>query len=160
TYKVNDGYFDSDNAVQVSIFVDRAPVALNDGTFEVLPNTTLTKDALTGVLHNDTDPDGDALTVTPDSLRTSHGSVTIDSNGSFSYPPDQGYHNGPDAFSYVVSDGITSSSATVHLFVVNQSPVASNYSFRDPASDGWGYVNGQYSVDVLAGPLPLGTDPD
>ena len=40
-----------------------------------------------------------------------HGSLTWNADGSFSYTPNQNY-NGSDSFTYQVSDGLRTSSAT------------------------------------------------
>jgi hypothetical protein len=56
-----------------------------------------------GVLGNDTDPDGDKLTVALASA-PAHGRVTLNADGSFRYTPDTGA-SGSDSFSYTVSDG-------------------------------------------------------
>ena len=76
-----------------------------------------------GVLGNDSDPDGDPLTAV---LVTgpSHGSLTLNANGSFSYTPAADFA-GSDSFSYRASDGTVSSSpATVTITVtpVNDAP--------------------------------------
>ena len=55
------------------------------------------------VLANDTDVNGDTLTVsgfTPGA----HGTVTLDADGTLKYTPNSGF-NGTDAFTYTVSDG-------------------------------------------------------
>ena len=56
-----------------------------------------------GVLGNDTDPNGDPLTAI---LVTgvSHGTLTLNANGSFTYTPNAGY-SGPDTFTYKANDG-------------------------------------------------------
>jgi hypothetical protein len=56
-----------------------------------------------GVLKGDTDPDGDALTV---SLvkGTKHGKLKLKASGAFKYKPDADY-SGKDKFTYAVSDG-------------------------------------------------------
>jgi len=80
-----------------------------------------------GVLGNDTDPDGDALTAVLVS-GVSHGALTLNANGSFSYVPAANY-NGPDSFTYQASDGeLDSNVATVSITVtpVNDRPVAAN----------------------------------
>jgi VCBS repeat-containing protein len=79
--------------------------------------------ATPGVLGNDSDPDGDPLTAV---LVTgpSHGSLTLNANGSFSYTPAADFA-GSDSFSYRASDGTVSSSpATVTITVtpVNDAP--------------------------------------
>lgn len=55
------------------------------------------------VLANDTDPDGDPLSVTAVTT-PQHGTAVLNSNGTVTYTPTTGY-TGTDAFSYTVSDG-------------------------------------------------------
>ncbi|HEX5092798.1 MAG TPA: Ig-like domain-containing protein, partial [Burkholderiales bacterium] len=78
-----------------------------------------------GVLANDTDIDGDALTAALVDLPT-HGTVALNADGSFSYTPDENYF-GADSFTYRANDGAADSGlATVSLVVnpVNDAPVA------------------------------------
>ena len=59
------------------------------------------------VLSNDTDPDGDALTISALS-QPLHGTATISTDGTaIIYDPDDDYR-GPDSFSYAISDGTDS----------------------------------------------------
>lgn len=78
-----------------------------------------------GVLANDTDPDGDPLTVTLLNNGPAHAAIfTLYEDGSFAYLPATNYF-GPDSFTYTVSDGHGgSSSATVNITVtpVNDAP--------------------------------------
>jgi hypothetical protein len=55
--------------------------------------------------------------------------VTVNANGSFTYTPTANY-NGPDSFTYRVSDGSLTSDGTVSITVipVNDAPVAANKS--------------------------------
>ena len=104
-----------------------------------------------GVLGNDSDPDGDALTA---SLATgpSHGEVTVAADGSFTYEPDADYF-GSDAFVYVASDGHGGSDdATVLIDVlsVNDAPVA----------DDDAYATTQDTALAVAAPGVLGNDSD
>ncbi|MEL4896890.1 Ig-like domain-containing protein, partial [Crocosphaera sp. Alani8] len=78
------------------------PLAVND-SYTATVNETLEIDAEAGVLNNDSDGDGDDLTVEIDSDVTD-GDLTLNSDGSFSYTPDQDF-TGVDSFSYTVSDG-------------------------------------------------------
>jgi Bacterial Ig domain/Bacterial Ig-like domain (group 3)/PA domain len=59
--------------------------------------------AAPGVLRNDSDPDGDALTVTR-VLGPAFGTLTLNANGSFTYTPRKNF-SGIDGFVYRVSDG-------------------------------------------------------
>jgi VCBS repeat-containing protein len=126
TYKANDGQADS-NVATVSLAVtpvNDAPVASND-IYALNEDTTLTA----SVLANDTDVDGNALTVSRVS-DPAHGTVTL-ANGSFTYTPATNY-NGADSFTYKANDGQADSNvATVSLTVtpVNDVPVARNDSY-------------------------------
>jgi VCBS repeat-containing protein len=76
---------------------------------------------------NDTDADaGDILRVVGVTA-PSHGSAILNADGSVTYTPTAAY-SGPDAFTYTVSDGLLSSSATVSIDVRsgNIPPVATN----------------------------------
>jgi VCBS repeat-containing protein len=121
TYKLND-FTAYSNVATVTITirsVNDAPVAVND-SYSAKEDKKLVLGA-PGVLANDTDAEGSALTA---ALLTnpSHGTVTLASNGSFTYWPGLDYF-GPDAFSYRASDGTAwSSAATVSITVVERKP--------------------------------------
>src|SRR5439155_880190 len=131
TYKANDGQVDSPTNATFSITVtpvNDAPVSVQDN-YSVNEDTTLNIGA-PGVLANDTDVDGDVLSVV---LVTgpSHGTITLNSDGSFSYTPDPNY-NGIDTFSYQANDGTEGSgivTVTLTVNAVNDAPVAVNDSF-------------------------------
>src|SRR5262245_3688407 len=70
-----------------------------------------------GVLANDSDADGDTLTVAQ-FTQPPHGEVSLIENGRFTYMPDPGY-TGNDSFTYRVTDGADESNlATVTLNVL------------------------------------------
>ncbi len=80
-----------------------------------------------GVLGNDTDPEGDPLSAILVSS-PSNGSLTLNSNGSFTYTPNTNF-NGSDSFTYTANDGTSDSNvATVTIAVnpVNDPPSAVN----------------------------------
>ena len=118
TYQVNDGTVNS-NVATVSINVapvNDAPVA-NTDSYTTNMNTALIVPAATGVLNNDTDIDGDPLTVFTIITGPANGSLILNADGSFTYTPNMGY-SGPDSFSYQASDGTANSNtATVNLTV-------------------------------------------
>jgi VCBS repeat-containing protein len=102
--------------------VNDPPAAVNDA-YTTAEDTVLAPSA-PGVLGNDTDPDGDTLTTTLGAGPT-HGTVTLNANGSFTYTPAANY-NGPDSFTYTAKDATTTSApATVAITVtpVNDVPV-------------------------------------
>ncbi|NTW29251.1 MAG: tandem-95 repeat protein [Coriobacteriia bacterium] len=119
TYKANDGTADS-NVVTVTITVsgvNQAPVAVNDA-YTVGQGTTLTVPAVSGVLANDTDADGNILTAAVVSgLTDGDGTLTLAADGSFTYrAPDNNW--GHITFTYKVNDGLAESNvATVTLTV-------------------------------------------
>ena len=103
------------------------PVAADD-SYSTNEDTTLTV-AASGVLSNDIDADNNSLTATIVSS-TSHGTLTLNSNGGFTYTPAANY-NGADSFTYKANDGTADSNvATVSITVtsVNDVPVVNNQS--------------------------------
>lgn len=127
---VNDGTVDS-AADTVTISVEPAPnnppEALDD-SFTVAEDTVLTVGA-PGVLGNDLDADGDLLSASMIS-GASHGSVALQADGSLTYTPNPDY-NGPDSFSYQVSDGrggADTAIVTLTVDPVNDAPVATDDS--------------------------------
>ncbi|MGZ8810217.1 MAG: Ig-like domain-containing protein, partial [Thermoanaerobaculia bacterium] len=125
TYTANDGTVDS-NIATVTITINPVndpPVAINDA-YTTAEDTPLTL-AAPGVLANDTDPDGNPLTVTLVGA-PSNGAITLNPNGSFTYTPNANY-NGTDTFTYKANDGtVDSNVATVTIAInpVNDPPVA------------------------------------
>ncbi len=96
---------------------NQPPVA-NDDSYTTPQDTSLDIPA-PGVLGNDTDPDGDTLTAVKKS-DPQNGSLTLNSDGSFTYTPDTGFF-GNDAFTYAASDGqVEGNTATVTIAVQQQ----------------------------------------
>jgi Bacterial Ig domain len=131
SYTVSDGNGGTDTAT-VSITVNSvndAPVAEDDQA------TTDEDKALTiDVLANDTEVDGDTLTIVDGSLSNpAHGTAVVES-GKVNYTP-AGNYNGPDEFTYTVSDGNGGTdTATVSITVnsVDDAPVAEDDSATTP----------------------------
>ena len=131
TYRANDGLIESNEATVLLTVneVNLPPVANNDAY--ATPQDTVLNVAAAGILANDSDPEGHALTVTVTG-QPSHGHLSLGAGGAFSYTPDAGYF-GSDSFTYTVSDGaLDSNSATVQLTIdeVNLPPVANDDSFK------------------------------
>jgi YVTN family beta-propeller protein/VCBS repeat-containing protein len=101
----------------------QAPTAVND-SYATDEDTALSIQG-PGLLTNDSDPQGSALTAVLVS-QPAHGTVTVNANGSFTYTPAADY-SGQDSFTYKASDGtFDSAPATVSVTVtaVNDAPVA------------------------------------
>jgi YD repeat-containing protein len=129
TYTISDGHGGTATAtasVNV-VWVNSPPTAVND-TATVNINTATP----VYVLANDTDPNGDTLSVAS-VTQPAHGGVTIQGVNNFftTYTPAAGYV-GPDSYTYTMSDGHGGTgSATVSVTVVqpNRPPSAFNDQF-------------------------------
>ena len=126
TYTISDGHGGSaTGTVTVTVTpVNDAPTAAND-LAATKPNTPVT----INVLDNDTDVDGDLLSVAVAGA-PAHGSVVANEDGSVTYTPAANY-TGTDSFGYTISDGTTTVSATVTVTVTAQQPLTLD-SFYDP----------------------------
>jgi CshA-type fibril repeat protein len=122
TYTVTDAHGTPSTAT-VTLTV---PVAATDDAGSVLAGQTLAVDKAHGVLSND---HGSTLRATVLS-QPSHGDLTLNADGSYTYTPDAGY-SGPDSFTYTATDvhGDTDT-ATVKLSVL---PAAKSTATTDPA---------------------------
>ncbi len=126
TYTVRDTGGVSSNAATVSVTVtplNDNPVAVNDA-FDVAQDSS--NNSL-DVLANDTDVDGDTLTITAVGATDNGGTASTDGN-TVSYSPAAGF-SGTETFSYDIADGnggIDSATVTVTVIptATNQAPVA------------------------------------
>jgi hypothetical protein len=76
------------------------------------------------VLANDTDPNGDTLTVTAVST-PSHGTATVDGDGGGIHYQPTAHFNGSDSFNYSIADGhggVDTASVSVTIVHVNEVP--------------------------------------
>ncbi|KKL20228.1 hypothetical protein LCGC14_2457560, partial [marine sediment metagenome] len=91
-----------------------APVAVND--FEATDEDIPLVFVATALAANDTDVNGDVLTVTAlTPTADTHGTVTL-LGGTGTYTPDANYY-GPASFNYTISDGINQATAKVTVTV-------------------------------------------
>ncbi|WP_197505836.1 tandem-95 repeat protein [Urechidicola croceus] len=100
-YTITDANGDTSTAT-VSVIVNDindAPVALDD-----LSTTDPGVPVIISVLTNDSDVDGDTLTVTTIITPPVNGGVVINADGTITYTPNSGFMNGTDTFEYEVCD--------------------------------------------------------
>ncbi|MCB0971199.1 MAG: tandem-95 repeat protein, partial [Acidimicrobiales bacterium] len=122
TYRVTDGTTTS--APQTVTFTVNAPPTANDDTYGVTSGQTLLVGA-PGVLTNDVDGEGDPM-VAQLVAGPSHGSLTLNSDGSFSYTPSGG-HSGADTFTYRAVDASgpsNTATVTITTTAANSAPTA------------------------------------
>ena len=102
------------------------------------------------VLANDTDADGDALTVTGISVSPSHGTVTVNQDGTLSYVAADGFA-GDDVFTYQISDGNGGVSEATVTVSVTAPPPPSTGGETITGTDGKDVLNGTAGDDVIDG---------
>ncbi|MBD0415488.1 DUF4082 domain-containing protein [Oryzicola mucosus] len=125
--------------------VNTAPIANNDNGIFVIQDTPRIIN-FTTLLANDSDPDGDALTIISVG-GAANGTVSLDSqNNTVVFTPTAGY-NGPASFTYTISDGGTgTASATVDLTV--RAPATSLSLFSPSDTPAIAAVNDRNSVEL------------
>ena len=106
---------------------------------------TVLDQAAPGVLSNDADPEGAALTAVLVS-GTSHGSVLLNADGSFSYMPAAAY-TGSDSFTYAANDGATTGdAATVTITVAATGGTLFSDDFTRQQLSPWTGVLGTWTI--------------
>ena len=140
---------------EVIALVNNAPTADND-SYTVNEDNALNVDAGSGVLVGDSDPDGDNLTAV-NASDPANGSVTLQSNGAFTYAPD-GDFNGTDSFTYQASDGRGNLSApatvTITVNAVNDAPGFTAGPDIEVSALGTtlGFTDDSWASNISAGP--------
>jgi uncharacterized delta-60 repeat protein len=123
----------------VRLYINTKPVPVND-TYSPTEDTVFNSSASSqpSVLSNDTDADGDPMTAAL-VTNVAHGSLTFNSNGTFTYTPNANF-NGADTFTYSVSDGkstsATNGTVMLNVIAVNDVPTAANNSYTTPEDTG------------------------
>jgi VCBS repeat-containing protein len=167
TWTVNDGTNTYSTASQIAI--DRPPVANNDVAADAV-GLTITTTATSGLLSNDSDLDGDKLTVTgisdvtkgagsvSASLAGDYGHLTLNADGSYSYAADNssainGAQSGShlhDTFAYTIGDGNGGTAAGTLTINLDRLPVVTAANV----------VLGAGHTSVAATSLFTASDPD
>ena len=144
--KVNDGTNNSNTAASTItvIALNQPPVAVPDGP--IFANNSIQFPI--SPLDNDTDPDGDILTLTSvDNPATAQGLVT--QAGSLVQYTRLGNATGPDSFNYSISDGKGGTSNST--ITINLLPVADNNPNSIAGGSFGDNLNGLGGDDTLSG---------
>ncbi len=149
TYTISDGNGGTSTAsVTVTVNpVNDLPVAVND-------NATTNEDTPVTLnpLANDSDVDGDPLTIT--SATSPNGTVTINTDGTITFTPDANF-NGLATITYNISDGnggTATATISVNVVAVNDAPVANPSTASTPEDT-------PVNVPVLANDTDIDGDP-
>ncbi|WP_296687098.1 Ig-like domain-containing protein [Flavobacterium sp.] len=144
-YTVSDGNGGNTNGTLTISVVNTndAPLPATD-----VVETPAGTNATGNVLTNDTDVDGDNLTVTKFTINgtdypvgtpmtMTEGTLTVNANGTYTFVPAAGYTGDVPMVTYTVTDGTSTSTANLDLFVspVNAAPVATDDT-KTVAEDG------------------------
>ncbi len=166
TYKDSDGIGTGNTAtVNLTINpVNDAPVAGADAATVLVAGPRTIQLTTASLLANDTDADGNTLTITGVTA-AAHGTVVFSDNGTagntaddyITYTPTSGY-SGADSFTYLLSDGSTSVNGTVNVTVQAETGVpaytsgtAGNDTYDFSARTGVQTVAGNGGNDVITG---------
>ncbi len=139
TYTVSDGAGGTATATVTVTVPDNAPVAADDSA-STPSGTAIDVD----VLANDTDDNGDPLTVTG-VVGAAHGTASVTGSGAAArvrYVPAAGWF-GPDTMTYTISDGAGTATALVTVTTGSAAPVAADFSRTVPGG-------GATTIDVLS----------
>ena len=158
TYIVTDPASGESSTQTVGITVNPVndpPVAVDD-EITILEDETFT--STIDLDANDTDIDGDDLTVSPGVFTTTlGGEITIASDGSYTYVPPEKV-SGVDTVDYTVLDGNGGSDTgtlTINITEVDDDAFVRLTQNTDTISEDGGTVT--YTIDILNGPGPSAT---
>ncbi len=137
TYTIEDGNGGSDTAtVTVNVApANDAPEAVDD-TLGAVEDTPLTLSTVDIVDPNDTDLDGDTLTITSVG-GARNGTVDLNPDGTVTFTPAPNY-SGPASFTYTIEDGnggTDTATVTVNVAPVNDAPRRWRWTTARPRQD-------------------------
>ena len=117
SYQATNGTLTSTTVIDtITVSAPAHVITTAPDTLTVIAGQTLNTTAANGVLANDVDSTGAAMTATL-VANTTHGTLTLNANGSVAYTPNSNF-TGTDSFTYKASDGsLTSGTTTVTINV-------------------------------------------
>ncbi|MCI2230491.1 Ig-like domain-containing protein, partial [Polaribacter sp. MSW13] len=141
TYTITDGSGtpNASSTLDITVIpVNDKPIA-NPDSKNTLEDTILTVSSANGLLNNDSDIDGDVLSVKEfkigvttytagTTVNLTEGSLTINSDGSYTFEPTTDFNGSIPQVVYTITDGTEEDSSTLDISVtsVNDAPVAVN----------------------------------
>ena len=129
-----DGNFTgSTNTLSPNQSINSAPIAGSD-TLQRCP-TTGAKTRLTTLLANDSDPDGDTITLYSVSAASVQGGIIATNLGWVFYTRPAGYTNA-DSFSYVITDGSLQATGSVAVAIISDTNAAQNIELSQNLGNG------------------------
>jgi hypothetical protein len=148
TYKISDGINAAvTGTVTVEVIgVDDPPVAVDD--------VATTQEGVSvdiNIFANDVDPDNSFFLATLGQPK--HGTATFLGGGVVRYKPDENYY-GLDSFTYLISDGVTTSLATVAITVTNLADMPVAMSDKATTNEDTSVL-----INVLANDMDADNDP-
>jgi hypothetical protein len=164
SYIVSDGVAESEEAV-VSVSVTNVAPMANDRRFRVAARSGSLNVAAPGLLSYAVDLDNDPISLSPDSVTPGqvtldHGTLTVNSDGSWSYFP-LGTSAGIDTFTYRITDGAAESAeATITIEVTNFAPIAVSAVERRSLNEGVVVAGSRTYTLNIGGEFPLALDGD
>ncbi|HDS8579529.1 TPA: tandem-95 repeat protein, partial [Klebsiella variicola] len=154
TYTVTSGGVNESATVTITM-TNSAPVVASEHV-SVAEDNSLSGSGTTGLLYNDSDPDGDTLTVTTFKIGSQtynagdtatiagKGTLVVNANGSYTFTPLPDWNGTVPQVTYTVSDGRTNGAVTTTLDIT-VTPVADTQA--DTATTHAGVA---VTIDVLA----------
>ncbi|RZJ75709.1 MAG: tandem-95 repeat protein, partial [Flavobacterium sp.] len=142
-YTLSDGTLTATATLTLTInAINDAPVATND-TATLLEDATVARTATNGLLTNDTDAEGQILTITGFTVAgivgtqpidvpfeiPNLGIITIGTDGSYNFTPATNYNGTTPTITYNISDGNGGTASATLIFTVtpvNDAPTANN----------------------------------
>ncbi|MEW8109684.1 MAG: retention module-containing protein [Candidatus Thiodiazotropha endolucinida] len=165
SYTVDDNDGNTSNSATITIDYTSPPVATDDST-TTYEDTPIAVDALSGLLSNDTDPDGESFnliqfevggvtyTAGDTAIIAGVGSLQINTDGSYSFSPTIHYSGIAPPVNYTIADGsggTASATLTLETIAVADTPnlIVTSDSFSNTAdfesvnlgSRNWGAVD-------------------
>lgn len=131
---------------------ENSPPIAEDDAFEGLEDQTIEGN----VLDNDSDPDGDPISVIS-FTQPANGSVVVEPDGSFVYSPLSEF-TGPDAFDYTISDGRGGTDTATVTIIIN--PVDDCPPKNLPPIAAKDIFTAEFNTEFTGNVLDNDTDPD